>query len=160
MIINNSRIVNHWGIYVDPLVPITGVITNNEAVYNETSNGIDLQFEEHKLDCTKENHYDCYYDEWTESGDYLIGSWIMNSEGLYEPDRSGEYSAIVRDTDTQVEWSRYTTKCALCSPCYPGQGDLDSSGEFLAYTLPPDMLDEPTKVIYHPSAIVALGGGI
>jgi hypothetical protein len=72
-------------------------------------------------------------------GEVLIGSWEKDrKEGLYRPDRKGEFAAIVGVTYTQVVWSRATKKVNLCSPCYPGQGDLDTVGEFLAYDLPED----------------------
>jgi hypothetical protein len=77
-----------------------------------------------------------------EQGDVLIGSWKKGDDGLYEPDETGEYAAIVRETVTQVIWSKYTEGGALCSPCYPGQVDLDTPGKFLAYTLPKGLWGE------------------
>jgi hypothetical protein len=70
----------------------------------------------------------------------LIGKWLKNSDGKYEADKSGEYSAIVTECETQVVFSNNLKRCALCSPCFVGQGDLDSEGEFLAYNLPDDIL--------------------
>lgn len=34
--------------------------------------------------------------------------------------------------------SPHTVRCGLCSPCCPNAGNLDSYGEFVAYTLPPE----------------------
>lgn len=82
--------------------------------------------------------------DWDSSGDYLIGDWIKDKDGLYTPDESGEYAAIVREDVTQVVLSKYTTRARLCSPCYPGQADVDpnrENGGFLAYTLPKEAFD-------------------
>ena len=134
-------IVNHYGVIVDSNKPITGVVSNNSVsqFINEeiNYNGIDLGFLEHKLYCNSndEYHEECY-ENYGESSDWLIGDWKINKDGKYEPDESGEYAAIVRETVTQVVWSKHTRRCALCSPCYPGQGDLDTPGEFLTYDLP------------------------
>ena len=72
------------------------------------------------------------------SSSWLIGDWIKDENGLYDFDPAGEYAAIVNESTTQVIYSKYTRKCLLCSPCYPGQADLDNPGEFLAYDIPPD----------------------
>lgn len=74
-------------------------------------------------------------------GTYLIGSWKTADDGKYEPDTSGEYAAIYRagSNVTQVVWSKFASRAALCSPCYPGQANLDTAGRYLAYALPPDM---------------------
>jgi hypothetical protein len=134
---------NHWGIQVDSETPITGVETNNriEFLADEiySSNSINLTFETWvKEECPSIEEQEDY--EWSNDQTFLIGSWKKDSDGLYIPDQTGEYSAIVGEIYTQVVWSRTTKKCALCSPCYPGQADLDSTGEFLAYCLPDDLM--------------------
>lgn len=134
---------NHWGIQVDSETPITGVETNNriEFLTDEiySSNSINLTSEtwvkEERPSIEEQEDY-----EWSNDQTFLIGSWKKDSDGLYIPDQTGEYSAIVGEIYTQVVWSRTTKKCALCSPCYPGQADLDSTGEFLAYCLPDDLM--------------------
>jgi hypothetical protein len=77
-----------------------------------------------------------------EHGDMLIGGWVRDNEGKWTPDKGKPYSAIVGDCYTQVVWSKWTKLCALCSPCYPGQGDLDTEGQedVLCYALPPDLM--------------------
>jgi hypothetical protein len=94
---------------------------------------------QHEYDPT-DDHDGCGPEE---QGTVLIGSWIK-VDGKYEPDKSGEYAAIVNETTTQVVWSRHTKRCALCSPCYPGQADLDTLpgkyGDILAYCLPDDLM--------------------
>jgi hypothetical protein len=43
------------------------------------------------------------------------------------------------ENTTQITRSKWVSKTKLCSPCYPGQGDLNNSGEYLVYTLPPSI---------------------
>ncbi|CAG0992754.1 hypothetical protein METP3_02755 [Methanosarcinales archaeon] len=129
----------HHGITVSSESPITGVIdtTAPEWLLEEIdSHGIDLDFEEHCRECTKEHHDDCY-----DSGagtTHLLG-YKKDAKGDYIPDLDAEFSAIVNGNEntTQVIHSKWVSRTALCSPCYPGQGDLDNSGDYLAYTLPP-----------------------
>lgn len=76
----------------------------------------------------------------------LIGDWKKDEEGgLYVPDENGEFAAIVTSSTfncVQVVWSKWTTNVrAMCSPCFPGQADLDSGeGNIMAYTLPDCLL--------------------
>jgi hypothetical protein len=72
---------------------------------------------------------------------FLVGQWELDANGQYEPAKECEFAAVV-DYDTnviQVVQSKYVARCALCSPCYPGQGDLDNEGEWWAYDLPIEM---------------------
>lgn len=156
----DTKMVNHWGKWVDQSVPVTGVISINDVsqfVSDEIqSNGIDLQYEEALGNfeddfmiehgrMPNDEEYDQFNDElegW-DSGDFLIGDWYKDDAGLWECNReNGEYCAIVRESTVQVVWSIYITKCKnLCSPCYPGQADVnagidDEDGQFLAYNLP------------------------
>lgn len=75
----------------------------------------------------------------------LIGDWVKDRDGLYEPDQAGEFAAIV-DYDSNVVMVKHSTvikRCALCSPCYPGQADLESEGEYLGYDLPAYFYPQP-----------------
>lgn len=75
----------------------------------------------------------------------LIGDWVKDEDGLYEPDQAGEFAAIV-DYDSNivmVKHSKVVKRCALCSPCYPGQADLESEGEYLGYDLPAYFYPQP-----------------
>lgn len=72
---------------------------------------------------------------------YLVGAWRQDEEGLYEPDDltdDKEFSAIVSyDSMTaQVVRSKWVRAGALCSPCYPGQVDLDTPGDYLGFDFP------------------------
>lgn len=140
--------VNHWGKWVDSETPVTGVVSNNTPEYlmDELYDSIDLDYEafceeienDDSLDDDEKQEALEFYES---SGDntLLIGDWLKDDKGLYYPDETGEYSAIMRESVTQIVWSKYTRRGALCSPCYPGQVDLDAPGEFIAYDLPPNM---------------------
>lgn len=138
---------NHWGVPVDPKIPTTGVfhINNLEHIWEDVECGdsIDLTWEEHVATCVdyKENEEcDCYI----ESSDYLIEFEKNEKTGLFDPNPKAEYSAIVRGDSgiVQVVKSKWAVRAALCSPCYPGQGDGDTPGEYLAYSVPPDVVGE------------------
>lgn len=84
-------------------------------------------------------------EEYNEFGEMrlLVGAWIEDSDGLWDVDRNGEFAAIV-DCDSmtaQIVYSQWVTRGALCSPCYPGQVDLGTPGDYLGYDFPPDMYD-------------------
>ena len=140
--VKRNGVVNHWGIWIDPDKPITGVVSNNQIVQfisDEMYNGIDLAWEEF----IKSPDYDPNEDyDFFESDTWLIGDWILDSDGLYDYDPNGEYAAIVRESTTQVIYSKYTRRSGLCSPCYPGQADNDSEGDYLSYDLPPGAYDQ------------------
>ncbi len=158
----------HYGVMIDLAKPTTGVVQNNsvEWLYEDADQGIDLAWEEHVAEC-KGKCFECGEEESAdvhevegghdfeeddgrchdncgpyERGTVLAGSWRKGEDGKYEPDETGEYAAIVGETCTQIVWSKTTRRVrALCSPCYPGQADLDSGtaaeGEgYLAYDLP------------------------
>ena len=144
--VKRNGVTNHWGIWVDPEVPITGVVSNNQAVQfiaDECFDGIDLDWEDHVF--SDEHDLDnpdyceiCEFWDMSQST-ILIGDWIKDSDtGLYEHDPEGEYAAIVGEIYTQVIFSQNTRRSNLCSPCYPGQGDIGSDGDYLAYDLPPE----------------------
>ena len=143
-------VLNHYGVWVISTDPITGVIHNtnqaefllDEIQYNEACN---LDFERHVNECE-----DCKHDllcEVMENWEYsdntiLIGDWILDTKtNLWESDHTGssKYAAIVGEIYTQIVWSKYASKSQLCSPCYPGQGDLSNKGDFLTYDLPTDI---------------------
>lgn len=147
------KTINHWGVWVTSDSPVTGVISNNsisQFISDEiSSNGINLDWEafqdsvnsdESLSDEDKESALESY-EEFEDT--YLIGDWAKDENGLYIPAdcKGGDYSAIVRSDVTQVVKSKYTKRVRLCSPCFPGQGDNDSKGEFLAYDLPPEAYD-------------------
>lgn len=147
--------MNHYGVWISPDVAITGVVNNTgpeffieDCMYN----AIDLDCLECREKAEEKDyaHFGLSPDDdvdlenmcdGCDGGTHtlLVGSWILNEDGKYIPDENGEYAAISREIYAQIVWSKYTRKCVLCSPCYPGQGDLDTKGEYLTYDLPPDM---------------------
>lgn len=130
----------HYGVRIDTSMPITGVRQINrcsEWIYDTINQGIDLDWEEHLSECEEEDHDSCGP---CEQSNVLIGGWKKDSDGKWEPDQSAEYSAIAGQTVLQIVWSRHTRRSALCSPCFPGQADNDSEGDYLAFDLPPDMI--------------------
>ena len=156
-----AKPTNHYGVWVASDIPTTGVISNNDPswLYEEIDSGIDLEYEtllqEYEDDpqaffvkyCIPEDCQDDFdLGEYMSMGDttkstYLIGKW-REVDGEYEPDTSGEYSAIAGEIYTQVVHSQYITRAPLCSPCYPGQCSVPGKGENLAYTLPPEIWGE------------------
>lgn len=146
--------MNHYGVYVNPEEPTTGVLTGNQ-IDNWPYDWIDLGYVDMRNDhgdidgynpdcehCQEWERYclDMYEPNGMES--HLWGDWKLDDDGLYEPDKTGEYAAIYNPNENtvQVVWSRYTTTAAMCSPCYPGQADIGTPGRQPAYTLPPDMM--------------------
>lgn len=147
---------NHYGITIDSGKPITGVFQNNylEWLDNDLDNSDDLSWYTHLDECSGNetgDHDHCYYSDGSETR--LIGFtstnteenswyWFPNQGIGFFPDPDAEYSAIVGEVYTQVVASKWRIKCALCSPCYPGQGDANTPGDFLAYSLPPDVIGD------------------
>lgn len=137
-----SKIINHWGKWIDSDIPTTGVINSNEVAWENVSDEICLTCEEIREDIEnddsiedKESELD--FMECDSSHTRIFGDWIYDTKtGQYEPDKNGEFSAIENESTVQIVFSKYTKHGNVCSPCYPGQIDLDSDGEFLAYTLP------------------------
>lgn len=145
----------HWGVV--PKTPCTGVLSNNDPEWltEDIHDGIDLAWEEHILTCPEEDHDMCGMDFGI--GTVLIGFAEIDNEDeawfgiggdacnehmvVYAPDPKAEYLAVVGEIYTQVIRSKYVQNCKLCSPCYPGQGNIeqDGKGDYIAYTLPPDV---------------------
>ena len=105
-----------------------------EEIINEIENDDSIEDKESEL-----NWIEC-----DSSHTKILGNWLKDDDGLYYPDKNGEFAAIENESTIQVVYSKFTTKqCKPCSPCYPGQLDVDydyENGEFIAYTLPDDLL--------------------
>lgn len=153
---------------------VTGVHSGNDIQWMWDEEGIDLlweEFEEEAQEAFKSKNWKWFseladkkitskkqaqeiidnlgdYGNDTSEGRHLFGSWKKNEEGQYEPDKSGEYSAIYNgDYNTvQVVRSKFAIRCAICSPCYPNQGDVDTPpgkyGDVYAFCLPQDIMNE------------------
>lgn len=78
----------------------------------------------------------------------LIGDWTQNEDtGEFDPTPGlpqRGFAAICHwpDQVVQVVASKWVSKGRFCSPCYPGQVDLHSAGEYLGYELPPRFYGE------------------
>ena len=137
--------MNHYGIYVNENQPITGVTSGNIPTWLWDENYIDLDYESHVMGCENcQNGEACEIaDMWEYSETLLFGNWKLVNE-LYEPDTSGEYAAIYNNNENtiQIVFSKtIKSGCGLCSPCFPGQADLDSVGEYKAYDLPAELYE-------------------
>ena len=141
--------VNHYGVYVNPDEPTTGVYNGNQVNWEyldydficlDCDNAIH-EFEQMNPDYNDSDWQEFVDDLYCEGHTHLYGNWIL-VDGKYEPDKTGEFSMIYNSNynTIQVVWSKYTINGALCSPCYPGQVDAGSSGDFKAYGLPEDMI--------------------
>lgn len=138
-----TGITSHYGILIDDTKPIVGVMNINDSAYlceDIMNHGIDTYFEEHLKECTNEYHDECFYHEGL-SG-YLVGYKLDKDTGLYDEDHTKEYCALINETTAQITYSKYVSKCALCSPCYSGQGNLSTVGKYICYNLPPELFDE------------------
>jgi hypothetical protein len=142
-----EKFVNHYGKWVGSETAITGVLNTNQIAWEWVNDEICLTCEyaineiENDIDMDEdEKQSELEFIECDSSHTRLLGDWIFQDDKEYVPDESGEFAAIENEFTVQVIWSKYTTRGALCSPCYPGQVDLGSDGEFLAYTLPDYLL--------------------
>ena len=142
--------INHYGVFVNKNEPTTGVYNGNQINwefmdYDYICLDCESYIKEHELTCQEyqENEYcDCLDFLECSNHTHLYGSWKIDDNGLYEPDKTGEYAAIYDSNQNvfQVIWSKTIVTGGLCSPCYPGQVDIGSQGDFTAYAFPDDMI--------------------
>ncbi len=131
---------------IDLTKPTTGVLGFNSLpdwFWDELDNAIDLDFErgvEAGVSTTEDSEF---WDPSTST--LLVGSWTRGEDGLYSPDQTGEYAAIVNNDHftVQIVWSQTVMRFnrPTFQGCYPGQVDLDSGvsqgkSGYLAYCLP------------------------
>ena len=148
----DNKVSSHYSMLIDHDTPVTGVIQANtvEWLSDEIFGGdsVDLGWEEYLAEFEAEHGREPTDEEndeasmGMEGSTHLIGDWRKLPKGAYEEVKDGPkgFSAIVGETYTQVVWSKTTTRAALCSPCFPGQADIGTPGEYLAYTLPADLM--------------------
>ena len=158
--------LTHYGVHIDSEIPIVGVVTNHEPEFliEEVNQGVDIDWVEYEADCEFRG-IEIDDPDWCQ-GTTIVGfvespmrpELVLKHNHLaievagkaYVADPDAEYQAICGEVYTQILSSRYVQRCALCSPCYPGQGDLDSPvGEryrhhngFMTFTLPPSVWGE------------------
>lgn len=143
--------VNHWGKIVNSESPVTGVLSINSIEWDSFPYSTEICLTCREIEKEIDNDESLSEDEKEDQKEYIecdsshrkiFGYWTQDEKGLYSPDRSKEYAAILNETTIQVAYSKHTKRGALCSPCYPGQVDLNSEGDFLGYTLPDYLLSE------------------
>ena len=159
--------INHWGKWIDSDNPTTGVLSSNDIAFEWLYDDCTcLTCEEiikeinntcicHCKTCMKNLCDECEnckdfkqneleYIECDSSHTRIHGDWLQDDKGLYYPDPNGEFAFIENESTIQVVYSIYIThKCKPCSPCYPGQLDVDydyDDTEWQAYTLPDELL--------------------
>lgn len=144
-------ITNHWGKWVDSNIPTTGVINSNEVAWEWLSDDICLTCDESIREINNdpelsedEKQEELEFLECDSSHTRLIGDWILDTNtNKYDIDKNGDFSAIENESTVQIVFSKYIKhNCALCSPCYPGQVDLDSRGSFQGFSLPEYLLPD------------------
>ena len=120
------------------LTAIIGICSTNapEYLHDDIDNAINVD----RILYRKKHPADWYLVDYPDVGNdtYLIG-FVKDDNDEYEPDKTAEYSAIVERLYTQIIISKFVSKCALCSPRYSGAGDLDTAGDIITYTLPPEV---------------------
>ena len=142
--------INHYGVFVNKNEPTTGVYNGNQINWEfmdldyiclDCESGI-KEYKETNPDYTEDDLQFIFDGLYCEGHTHLYGSWKIDDNGLYEPDETGEYAAIYDSNQNvfQVTWSKTTVTGGLCSPCYPGQVDVGSQGDFTAYAFPDDMI--------------------
>jgi len=114
--------INHWGKLIDSDKPVTGVLSHNEIAWEWIDDEICLTCEEIQSDIESDESLDddekeseMEFIECDSSHEKIIGEWKKGEQGLYIPDESGEFPAIVRETTVQVVWSKFTAKGNPCS---------------------------------------------
>lgn len=153
--------VNHWGWWVDSDKPTTGVVVVHSLTewfwdtifYGDAVNVTEVSMLEDWRDETGagEDEYpedDLFWE--IDEPTYLLGDWRKDERGQYvDFDGDYGYSAIVQTLggayNAHVVRSRHARRAALCSPCCPGQCDLDSEGDFMAFDLPPYFYPKPRE---------------
>lgn len=123
---------------------VVGVIDNNSIYWLSEflSDAINLNYEEWQRKHPEADPDEDYCENGSET--YIKGFKEIENpvdDKIYEPDPEADFSAIIHESTTQVVISKYAKQCEYCSPCYPNQGNLDTSPEYgntLAYALPPE----------------------
>lgn len=139
---------NHYGHTVDSDKPVTGVLSSNSIAWEWITDDVcltcqdiqsEIESDESLTDEQKEHELE--FMECDSAHTKIMGDWLQDEKGKYYPDESKDFAAIINETTVQVVWSKTITTGNLCSPCYPGQVDLDSKGIYKAYTLPDELLN-------------------
>ncbi len=105
------------------------------------NNAIDIAWEE-AIEGKTQDEIEELGDCWECSDTTYLYGFIKDADDKYIPDPDQDLSVIVNmgnGCTLQILQSKYIIdNVGFCSPCYPGQADLDSDGNLTAYILPPE----------------------
>lgn len=143
MTMRSNGVENHWGIWVNSDIPVTGVFSGNDLAWEFLDNDfIDVAYEEALQELTDsgmdEDEIEAEMEYWETGDTQLYGDWI-EKDGQYVPDYDNEsedaYALIYNSNENtvQVLFSKRIKFGRMASPCYPGQVD--------ARTDDPDTMD-------------------
>lgn len=127
--------------------PSTGVMQTNNAhfLYDDilySKEYIDIHYEDHMAQKPDDIDIDDWMDEYYDDEFLYYVGIIKGPNGLYDIDYDAEYSAIITPMYTQVLHSKYISYANVCSPCFPGQNNLDDAGVYETYALPEHLYDK------------------
>lgn len=127
----------------EPFV-VTGVMNGNDIEWEWVGNEytcIDCdEWESAWLkdnpDATPDEADEYFYHNWScENHTHLYGDWKKDDDGLWDVDKNGSDGyAFIYDSNNntvQVAWSKLVKWTWPCSPCYPGQGDVDEESRLV-----------------------------
>jgi hypothetical protein len=151
----------HWGFWVTSDTPTTGVFSNHglEFIFEDADAGDDPDWEEFAEERTEDELEDCW--DYQQSTAYI--GMVRGEDGKWSDDPGAEYSAIVSFDGmniTQVVKSQWLIRGALCSPCCPGQVDADSPGEYLGYSVPPEVVGDNDPELKSRIFLASFAGAI
>ena len=149
----DKEVISHYGVFLALDEITTGVYNGNQINWDcmdydficlDCESAIQ-EFKDMNPDYT-DSELDQEYDSlYCDGHTHLYGSWVLDDKDNYMPDESGDYSIIYNSNynTLQVIWSETIITGGLCSPCYPGQVDVGSQGDFKAYGLPDWLIYNP-----------------
>ena len=155
--VGEEKVSTHYGVPVSTGVPVPGVFTNGDVDFLFDLDMDDVLYQEHIAGCKKDEHDLCDTPEDTHE---WLGGFTLVGEGgklLWARNLETNIAFDVSEIYSRVFASQWVIKSCLCSPCYPGQGDVDSNGEYLAYSFPPNTFEAENpllKRIVHLSEVV------
>jgi rubredoxin len=144
-----EKVSTHYGVPVSTGIPVPGVFSVGDVDFLFDLDMDNVLYQEHIAGCKKDEHDLCHAPEHTHE---WLGGFTLVGEGD-EKNIAFDVSEIY----SRVFSSQWVISCNLCSPFYPGQGDVDFDGEYLAYSFPPDTFEKENpllKRIVHLSEVV------
>lgn len=72
---------------------------------------------------------------WEDADTLLYGFKFNEETNKYEEDPTADFSIIFGELYAQVTQSKYMAFCNKCSPCFPYQGDLETPGDIMTFSI-------------------------